>query len=110
MDEQEQFFEIPVPKPTEFRLYYDDNGNVICYTTENLEGNFIVITPEIFAQCRHDIKVINGKLQEKISGMVLSMLELSTTGVRTSSEDISIVVSDDYKGTTNTWELKHYEL
>lgn len=109
MDE-EQYFEVQAPKPIEFRLYYDDDGNVLCYTTEKLEGNFIVITPEIFAQCRHDVKVINGKLQEKISGMVLSMLELSNVGVRTSGEDVSIVVGNDYMGTINTWELKHYEL
>ena len=110
MDEQELTFELPVFEPPEFRLYYDDKGDVICYTCDKLEGTYIVVEPVVFAQGRFDIKVINGKLQEKINGIVLSILELGTQGVRTSSEDVSIVVSDDYTGSTNTWELKHYEL
>lgn len=110
MDEQNLTFEIPVYEKPEYRLYYDDRGDVICYTTDKLEGNYIIVETAIFAQCRHDIKIIDGKIQEKINGIVLSTLELSTQGVRTSSEDISIVVDSDYAGTVNTWELKHYEL
>ncbi len=110
MDEIELDFEIPVFVPPEFRLYYDDNGSVICYTCDKLEGQFIVVSPEVFAQGRPDIKVINGKIQEKITGLVLSVLEESTTGTRTSSEDVFIIVNEDYTGPSKHWELKHYEL
>jgi hypothetical protein len=36
-------WEAPKIIAPEFRLYYDDKGNVICYSCEKLEGNYIVI-------------------------------------------------------------------
>jgi len=109
MDE-EIYIELPEFVPPELRLYYDDNGSVICYTCDILEGNYIIVTPDVFAQGRPDIKVIDGKVQEKFNGLVLSILEKSTTGTTTVFDDISIVVDSEYKGKKQQWELKHYEL
>lgn len=109
MDE-EIYIELPEYVPPELRLYYDDNGSVICYTCDKLEGNFIVVTPEVYAQGRPDIKVIDGKVQENFNGLVLSVLLKSNKGITTVFDDISIVVDDEYKGKKQQWELKHYEL
>jgi hypothetical protein len=41
----------------EFRLYYDEHGNVISYSMEDLPGNYIAIDRVTFEQTRFDIKV-----------------------------------------------------
>ena len=42
-DQEETYFIYEAPKiiPPEFRLYYDEKGNVITYTCEKLEGNYL---------------------------------------------------------------------
>lgn len=107
----EEFFyvEIETPPPPEFRLYYDEQGSVVCYTCENLEGNYIVIDKDVYLECRPDLKIVDGKIATKSTNVVTKLIK-SNKGVRTASEDINIVVDEDYKGKTNNWELKIYEL
>ena len=107
----EEFFyvEIQEPPPPEFRLYYDEQGNVVCYTCEKLEGTYIVIDSETYVACRPNLKIVDGKITRQ-STNVISRLHISDTGTRTTKEDINIVVDDDYKGETNNWKMKIYEL
>ena len=93
----------------EFRLYYDDNGDCICYTCENLEGNFLVIDSQIFAEGRPDVKVIDGKLIKPSNIINVVKLILSDNGIKCAVEDIGIVVDTDYIGPVLTWEEKLYE-
>ncbi len=46
-----------------FRLYHDEQGRVITYTTENLPGNYITITREQFAEARPDVLVVDGRIE-----------------------------------------------
>lgn len=82
-------------KPIERRLYYDEKGHVITYTCEDLPGNFIIVTPEQFAEARPDVIVRDGKIiyTHKISHV--SKLVRSTTGTATSSWDINILIEPD---------------
>jgi hypothetical protein len=53
MSQQEEYiltWEAPKIEPPEFRLYYDEKGNVICYTCEKLEGNYVIIDAQTFAE------------------------------------------------------------
>jgi hypothetical protein len=94
-----------VEKP-EFRLYYDDRGNVTLYTCEKLEGNYILIDALTFAEARPDLKVVDGKLIKNNTGSVVSRIYKDTEGVLCEIEDVSII--------TNTngqyWKLKTHEL
>ena len=94
----------------EFRLYYDDTGAIICYTGEDLPGKYIVIDAMTFAECRHDIKVIDGKIVKLNDLVTISKLAPSTTGIRCASEDACIIVDNSYIGKTITWDIKTYEL
>lgn len=68
----------------EYRLYYDDTGNVLFYTCEKPEGNFIVIDKQTYSEMRYDIKIVNGK------GYTLdSLKETETTPNKTQSTIIS---------------------
>lgn len=90
----------------EFRLYYDDKGDAICYTCEKLEGTYLVITQQEYAEGRPDVKVIDGKIVYRSQSIIISKLVKSDTGTRCAETDISIVVDD---GPYNTWSEKVYE-
>jgi hypothetical protein len=99
----------PIVKP-EFRLYYDDKGNVLFYTCEKPEGNFIVIDTATYAAGRPDVRVIDGKLSSAKLGSIVSKLIPNEDGKTCAEEDISIVVDNIYTGKTTKWKLTTYEL
>jgi len=88
----------------ELRLYYDDNGNYICYTCEHLEGNYIVIDSQTFAEGRTDVRVIDGKVVRPSS--IIIKLDTGNTGIKCAIEDVCIIVDEDYNGQTLMWEEK----
>ena len=95
-------WEAPVLEKPEFRLYHDDRGNVICYTCEKLEGEYIVVDNLTFAEARPDVKVIDGRLIKADSGAVISKLVKGSIGVLCEIEDVSIIT--DIPG--QYWKLK----
>jgi hypothetical protein len=90
----------------EFRLYYDDNGNVLFYTCDKPEGNYLVIDKDIYAECRFDFRIIDGKIIRPQHYLIIEKMVKSDEGTKTSSDDINIVVDDKYTGSTNYWKLK----
>lgn len=93
----------------EFRLYYDDNGNCICYTCDNLEGNYLVVDSQTFAEGRPDVKVINGELIKPSNTLNIVKLVIGDEGTTCAVEDISIIVDKEYIGPVLKWEEKLYE-
>ena len=102
-------WDAPVITKPEFRLYYDTAGRVISYTCDKLSGNYIVIDSSTFAQGRPDVRVIDGKLSTISSGVVVSKLMKSETGISCVAEDISIVADQTYTGNTLKWKLVTHE-
>ena len=94
-----------VDKP-EFRLYYDEKGNVLTYTCDDLEGNYLVVDAITFAEARPDLKVVDGKLIKNRMGSVVSRLYKDTEGTLCEVEDVSIITDIDGQ----YWKLKTYEL
>lgn len=104
-------WEAPKIEPPEFRLYYDDKGNVVTYTCEKLPGNFIVIDATTFAEARHDLRIIDGRISRvQPNAVVYKLMPDKSEGIRCAIEDINIVVGDDYDGETMKWKLNIYEL
>ena len=93
----------------EFRLYYDDNGRCICYTCENLKGDYLVIDSQTFAEGRPDVKVVDGKLIKPSSIINIVKLVINDEGTTCAEEDIGIVVDKEYIGPVLKWEEKLYE-
>ena len=87
----------------EYRLYYDDEGNVVKYSTNNEPGKYIVISQLDHAQGRYDVKVKNGKIvnPNKITGY--RKLIPSNQGVETSVDDVTIITQGQH------WETKYYD-
>lgn len=99
--------------PPEFRLYYDDKGNVICYSgsSEKLEGKYIIIDALTFAMGRPDVRVIDGRISTvAVSSIVTKLMPNDHDGIECCDEDISIVLSASYTGKKQKWKLNTYEL
>lgn len=103
-------WEAPKIIPPEFRLYYDKDGKVVCYTCEKLEGDYVIIDALTFAAARPDLRVIDGKISTVSSNQVVHKLMPSTDGQSCAMEDISVIVDDTYDGAICKWKLKTYEL
>ena len=101
-------WEAPKIIPPEFRLYYDDKGNVVCYSCEKLEGQYIIIDALTYAIARPDVKIIDGKISTVAPDAVVYKLMPSDDGTACAMEDISII-SDGLIETTK-WKLRIYEL
>lgn len=105
MDEEYTLvFEAPEIVKPELRLYYDDSGKVLCYSCEKLEGNYIVIDSQTYAECRHDIRVIDGEIVKNYEASYIARLQLSTridNSILCDKEDISVI--SDTSGLY--WEL-----
>lgn len=104
MDEEEYviIWEAPAVEKPEFRLYYNDKGQVVTYTCEQLEGNYIVIDATTFAESRPDVRVVDGKVVKNNAGSVVSRLYKDVEGVCCEAEDVSIITETDGQ----YWKLK----
>lgn len=91
----------------EFRLYYDEQGKVVCYTCEDLPGNYIVIDRQTYAECRIDIRIVDDKIVKSIEGAVITKLIPSVIGIKCASIDVNIIV-EDYDDAI-VWNIKNYE-
>jgi hypothetical protein len=114
-DNQQEYiilWEQPKMEPPEFRLYYNENGGVICYTGDkSMTGNYIVIDAQTFAAARPDVRVIDGRLSTAVpKSVVYKLMPDNNEGVECISEDISIIADDSYDGKTTKWNLNIYEL
>lgn len=105
-------WEQPKMEPPEFRLYYDENGAVMCYTGDkSIIGNYIVIDAQTFAAARPDVRVIDGRISiAEPKSVVYKLMPNSNEGVECIAEDISIIVDSSYDGKTKKWKLNIYEL
>lgn len=99
-------WEAPVLEKPEFRLYYDKRGNVLFYTCEKLEGEYIVIDAMTFAEARPDIKVVDGRIVKGGASMLSSKLYPSTEGTLCEAEDVSIIT----EAAGQYWKLKTVSL
>lgn len=75
-----------------FRLYYDENGKVICYTCEQLPGdNFIEIDTLTYAESNPNLRVINGEIRRDSDYTVISKLVESDEGIECEVEDVCLL-------------------
>lgn len=95
-------WEAPEIVKPEFRLYYDDNGNVLFYTCEKPDGNYVVIDSQTYAEARPDLRVIDGKVVRISHSLIVSVLHRTTEGTLCEREDISIITDTDGQ----YWKIK----
>lgn len=88
-------WEAPVIVKPEFRLYYDNRGNVLFYTCEKPDGDYMVIDALTYAEARPDVRVVDGRIVRDSASTLYSRLYKSTNGTMCEVEDISIIAETD---------------
>lgn len=86
----------------ENRLYYNDAGQPITYSQEELEGTYIVVDQQTFSECRMDVLVIDGKVTKPNMITEFRKLVPSDQGTETLVEDITLI------GPGQHWKTKYY--
>lgn len=89
----------------EYRLYYDDNGAVICYTTEALEGKFILIDKLSYITARHDVRVVENKLIKLTAGSHILKLIPMSEGTPCHRDNVLVIDDTD----PVYWDLTVYD-
>ena len=110
---EEDFFgfwknqEPQVEKPIEYRLYHDENGFPLFFSSEDVPGNYIVVDQDTFLRSSSNIRVVDGKLKVYYTAFGKKLVP-SDIGTACDPSDICVVVADDQPHTK--WTLKHQEI
>ena len=87
------------------KLYYDNNGCPIQYTTEDLDGNYIEVDAETFATTPWNVQVVNGGLVKLPPKVYYNRLMPSDQGTQCDPRDVAVI--RDANG--QHWKRKTYE-
>ena len=90
----------------EHRLYYNDQGLPLYYSCEQLPGNYITVSAEVYAQGRYDCCIVNGTIKYPAVVKYAKLIP-STKGTACYAKDVSIISPTDTDA--QYWKLKNYE-
>jgi len=113
MDEQ-QFAELfnqttKQNKPVDlvYKLYYNkETGNPVQYATDELEGDYIEITKQQYAESRYDSLVIDGVLTSVTEVESWTKIVPGNEGVACATNNVMIVDSNS----STKWKIKTYDV
>ena len=92
----EEFWDIlhsmPEPLPVFWRLYYNDAGEPVCYSMEDLPGNYIDIDAETFGLAPANVRVVDRKLKY-ITVRTSDKLVPGNTGTQCHPQNVAVVVT-----------------
>ena len=85
---------MPEPNPVFWRLYYNDTGLPVCYSMEDLPGNYIDIDAETFALAPANVRVVNNQLKY-ITVRTSNKLVPGPTGTQCHPQSVAVVVEQN---------------
>jgi len=106
----EEFFSVlhsvDEPATVFFRLYHDDQGRPICYSMEDLPGNYVEVDSETYALAPYNVRVISGVLTriDPISHHS-KLVPSSESGTPCHVHDVCVIVASDEPH--QKWSMKH---
>lgn len=87
-----------------YRLYYNEQGSPVCYTMEDLPGQFVEITAKQFARSDSHVTVRDGAIHATPAPRPLQLIP-AAHGTPCAVHDVSIVV--DSQQPHLTWKLSN---
>jgi hypothetical protein len=99
------FQALPEPEPVVLKLYYNEQGEPIVYSSDKLDGNYIEVDAETFAVASYRVRVVNGELKHIPPAVYVNKLHPDDSGTLCHSQDVAVVVKD----TGTHWKRKTYE-
>ena len=91
------FLEPVEPPPAIFyRLYHRDDGTPVCYSMEDLPGNFIEVDKDTYQTASYNVRVGDKKLVHLPTQGLMTKLKPSTsTGTPCNPQDVCVVVNEN---------------
>ena len=96
---------MPEPQLVFWRLYYNDSGLPVCYSMEELPGNYIDIDAKTFALAPVNVRVVDRKLKY-ITTRTSDKLVPGTSGTLCHPQNVAVIVEQN--GTP--WSKQTYGL
>ena len=100
-------FHPPEAKPIVYRAYYNEEGIVCGYSTEEWPGNYVEIDRETYV-CYPDARVVDGVFRPIQKRHLIEKLQPSDSGIACDPQDICVIVNADKPHTK--WNTKHNEI
>lgn len=102
-------FSWPDPQPVSYRLYYRSDGSADFYTMEDLPGDFIEVTKEVYLAAPYHARVINGQLKiDPVRRTIQQLVPGQISGTPCDPRDVCVVVADVEAATY--WDLQQHEI
>jgi len=99
--------DVPDAATTVRRLYYNELGEPLFYSMEDLPGNYIDIDQETFTRASSKVRVKNGQIVSTATHRVTRKLVPSDTGTACDARDVCVVVDQNLPH--SKWTIKTYE-
>jgi hypothetical protein len=96
----------PVEHTPVYKLYYDSQGYLICYSMDDLPGQWLLITAEQFAKSDSHVRVVDGKVVPLVRVRSRKLVP-ANEGTNCSVSSVAIVVPESESD--QKWSLKTYE-
>jgi hypothetical protein len=79
-----------------YRLYYNDDGSPVCYTMEDLPGNYVEVDTNTYLVGSHNVRVVDQKLIHLPTvGLVTKLRPNASTGTACDPHNICVVVDEN---------------
>ena len=88
-----------------YRLYHDESGRPVCYSMEDLPGNYIDIDQETYTRSSRWVRVRDGKLEDWKPWLRSAKLIPGSAGTLCMIQDV-MLVSDQG---TQRWSMKAHD-
>ena len=87
---------MPDPKPVDYRIYYNEQGELLFYSMDDVPGTYISIDADAFARSATNVVVQDGRLFEIVNTTTVK-LQPSDTGTPCHPDDVCIVVPETHE-------------
>jgi hypothetical protein len=88
-----------------YRLYYDDRGYPLCYSGDDIPGNYIDVELDVFHRALTNVRVIDGKLKIFEHQHVFNKL-IPNTVQGTACDPTNVCIIVDATQPHTKWNLK----
>jgi hypothetical protein len=79
-----------------YRLYHNADGSPVCYTMEDLPGNYVDVDMNTYLIGSYNVRVIDQKIVHlPTAGLVTKLRPNSSTGTACDPKDICVVVNEN---------------
>lgn len=79
----------------EYRLYYDEQGQVLTYSMEDIPGNYIIVDRHTYEQARFDILIKDGKIAKLNQSSSWKLVPATTGNYACHKDNINIIVDNN---------------